>query len=104
MKRKSYRVKFLLIALPLCVAALLTFHLLPSRGAGAAKVDLSEGGAPNIDVNKTVGAVRKATSTQVAALNQFKSNYSNATVRWNSFAGSPDVIMGFYTGASSATD
>src|SRR5205814_4194886 len=103
MKRKNYRMKFLLIALPLCVAALLTFAWLPSRGASGAKLDLSKGGAPNIDVNKTVGAVRKATSAQVAALNQFKSNYSNATLRWNSFAGSPDVMMGFHTGASSDT-
>ena len=103
MKRKHYRVKFLLVALPICVAALLTFAWRPSRGASGAKIDLSKGGAPNIDVNKTVGAVRKATSAQVAALNQFKSNYSNSTVRWNSFAGSPDVMMGFHTGASSDT-
>ena len=103
MKRKSYRARILVFVLPLCIAALLTFALLPSRGATGAKFDLSKGGAPNIDVNATAGAVRKATSAQVAALSQFKSNYSNATVRWNSFAGSPDVMMGFHTGASSDT-
>ncbi len=103
MKRKTYRARILVIGLPLCVAAALSFALLPSRGASGAKFDLSKGGAPNVDVNATAGAVRKATSTQVAALNQFKSNYANASVRWNSFAGSPDVMMGFHTGASNDT-
>ncbi len=90
-----------LIALAMLAAVMLPLR--KSRGAGAPKVDLSKGGAPNIDVNATAAAVRKITSAQTAALNQFKSNYSNATVRWNSFAGSPDVMMGFHTGASSDT-
>src|ERR1041384_7871532 len=103
MKRNNYRRKVLLVALLLCAAALLTFVLRPSRGATGPKFDLSKGGAPNIEVNATAAAVRKVTSAQAAALNQFKSNYSSATVRWNSFAGSPDVMMGFHTGASSDT-
>ncbi len=103
MKRRSYRLRILIVALPLCIAALLTFVLLPSRGATGTKFDPYKLGAPNVDVNATAGAVRKATSAQAAALSQFKTNYSNASVRWNPFAGSPDVMMGFHTGASNDT-
>jgi len=103
MKRKNYRARILMIALPLCVAAASTFFMLPSRGASGTKFDPYKLGAPNVDLNATAGAVRKATSAQTAALNQFKSNYSSASVRWNSFAGSPDVMMGFHTGASNDT-
>jgi Zn-dependent metalloprotease len=104
MKRKTYRARILMIALPLCVAAWSMFLMLPSRGASGTKFDPYKLGAPNVDLNATAGAVRKATSAQTAALNQFKSNYgSQANVRWNSFAGSPDVIMGFHTGASNDT-
>jgi hypothetical protein len=103
MKRRSYRSRILMVAVPLCIAVVLTFVLLPSRGATGAKFDPYKLGAPNVDVNATAAAVRKATSAQTAALNQFKSNYSNASVRWNSFAGSPDVMMGFHTGASNDT-
>src|ERR1043165_2090799 len=100
---KRHRVKLILIIAIAAVAALVMWPLRKSRGAGSPKYDLSKGGAPNIDVNATAAAVRKVTPAQVAALNQFKSNYSSATVRWNSFAGSPDVMMGFHTGASSDT-
>src|ERR1043166_1673126 len=100
---KRHRVKLILIIAIAAVAALVMWPQRKSRGAGAPKYDLSKGGAPNIDVNATARAVRKVTSAQAAALNQFKSNYANATVRWNSFAGSPDVMMGFHTGASSDT-
>lgn len=100
---RRHRVKLILVIALAAVAALVVLPLRKSRGAGAPKVDLSKGGAPNIDVNGTAAAVRKITSAQTAALSQFKSNYSNASVRWNSFAGSPDVMMGFHTGASSDT-
>src|SRR4051812_486110 len=103
MKRTNYRRKALIVLLSLGIATSLSFLLLPSRGATTARFDPYKSGAPNVDVNAAAGAVRKATSAQVAALNQFKSNYSNATVRWNSFAGSPDVMMGFHTGASNDT-
>ncbi len=104
MRRKSYRLAILLFALTLASAAALMFANPRSRGASGSKIDLQKTGAPNIDVNATASAVRKVTSAQAAALNQFKSNYgSQATVRWNSFAGSPDVIMGFHTGASNDT-
>src|SRR5262249_13677684 len=60
-------------------------------------IDIYKRSVPNVDVNATAAAVRKATDAQAAALNQFKSGYSNSTVRWNAFAGSPDVMMGFHT-------
>jgi hypothetical protein len=103
MTRKNYRLRVLMVALPFCIAALLTFLLLPSRSATVTKFDPNKLGAPNVDVNATAAAVRKATSAQTAALNQFKANYVNASVRWNSFAGSPDVMMGFHTPASNDT-
>lgn len=93
-----------MLGLLLLVTGSLVFTLRPSRGANRTGVDLAKHGAPNIDVNATASAARKATSAQVNALNQFKSNYGNqASVRWNSFAGSPDVMMGFHTGASNDT-
>lgn len=94
------------VAAILALAILVTVAVVPwrkSRGAGGAKIDPAKYGAPNIDVNATAGAVRQATSAQLAALTQFKSNYRNATVRWNQFAGSPDVITGFHTSASTDT-
>jgi Zn-dependent metalloprotease len=103
MKRRSYRSRILITALPLCIAALLSFALFPSRGATGTQFNPYKSGAPNVDVNATAAAVRKATSAQTTALNQFKANYSNATVRWNSFAGSPDVMTGFHTEASNDT-
>jgi hypothetical protein len=103
MKRKSYRLRVFMVALPICIAVLLMFVLSPSRGATGAKFNPYKLGAPNVDVNATAAAVRKATSAQTAALNQFKANYSNASVRWNSFAGSPDVIRGFHTEAANDT-
>ena len=103
MKLKSHHSRILLLLLPL-VAALLVFSPFRSRGAGSTGVDLYRATAPNVDVNATAAALRTATQTQLAALDQFKTNYgSQATVRWNAFAGSPDVMMGFHTGASSDT-
>ncbi len=102
MRRNSHLV---IVAVIVAAAAVLLWSpIQPSRGASAAKIDLAKYGAPNVDVNSTVGAVRKATSAQLSAVDQFKSNYGNqATLRWNSFAGSPDVMMGFHTGASGDT-
>lgn len=102
MRRNSH---LIIVALIVAIAAVLLWNpVQPSRGASSAKIDLTKYGAPNVDVNAKVGAVRKATSAQLSAIDQFKSNYGNqATLRWNSFAGSPDVMMGFHTGASSDT-
>ena len=55
--------------------------------------------APQYDLNlaSNVQALRQASSEQLAALNNLKtqSNAPNMTVRWNDFGGSPDVIYDF---------
>ena len=54
---------------------------------------------PNYDLNATraLANTRAATSQQVAALEQLKAaaNAPKATVRWNDFGGSPDVVYDF---------
>jgi Fungalysin metallopeptidase (M36) len=104
LNRKYSRLLGLLL-LPVIAAALLTLPSFPSRGAANAEPpNPYRAGAPNVDINATAAAVRQATSAQLAAINQFKTNYGNqTTIRWNSFAGSPDVIMGFHTAPSSDT-
>jgi hypothetical protein len=82
------------------------FMLAPfsSRGAGTFSFNPYRTKAPAVDANLLTAGLRNATSGQLAALNQFKATYgSQATVRWNPFAGSPDVIMGFHTPPSSDT-
>ncbi len=101
--KRSRLILIALIALT-AVAALLSFSISKSRAGSAGKFDFYKATAPNVDVNATAAAVRKATSAQTTAVNQFKNSYgSQATVRWNAFAGSPDVLRGFHTGASAAT-
>jgi hypothetical protein len=101
--KRRYSILGALLALPV-VVALLMFPSLRSRGAGSKSIDPYKGAVPNVDVNAKSAAVRKANSAQLGALDQFKSSYGSATsVRWNAFAGSPDVMMGFHTGPSSDT-
>ena len=60
--------------------------------------------APSVDVNLFAEALRKPTQAQLLALDQFRSTYgSQATVRWNSFTGSPDSITNLSTPPSSDT-
>jgi fungalysin metallopeptidase (M36) len=101
--KRRYSILGALLALPV-VVALLMFPSLRSRGAGSKTLDPYKGAVPSVDVNAKAAAVRKANSAQLGALDQFKSSYgSAASVRWNAFAGSPDVMMGFHTGPSSDT-
>jgi Zn-dependent metalloprotease len=101
--KRRYSIFGVLLALPV-VVALLAFPSLRSSGAGTSGIDPYKGAVPNVDVNARAAALRKANSAQLAALDQFKSSYgSTASVRWNSFAGSPDVMMGFHTGPSNDT-
>src|SRR5688572_27696229 len=59
---------------------------------------------PSVDVNLTAAVTRLATAAQQQAINNFKATHGDqVTVRWNSFAGSPDVMMGFHTPPSSDT-
>jgi Fungalysin metallopeptidase (M36) len=95
----------ILITLPVLAAALLSLPLFPTRGANPPEpANPYKAGAPNIDVNATAAATRQATSMQLTAINQFKTAYGNqTTLRWNGFAGSPDVMMGFHTAPSNDT-
>ncbi len=55
--------------------------------------------APDFDLNlsSNVQGFRKATNSQLAALNTLKTttNAANMQVRWNDFGGSPDVVYDF---------
>jgi Fungalysin metallopeptidase (M36) len=86
----------------LVVGALIVFPILRSQGAGnASKARPYQPNVPAVDINAKSAALRKATSAQLTAVGQFKSNYGNQTsIRWNAFAGSPDVMMGFHTAPS----
>jgi len=81
-----------------------SFVMLTRRSEGAGSnnnFDMYKDTVPNVDVNSTAAATRDLTSLQQQALDTFKNNYGNqATVRWNKFAGSPDVMMGFHTAPS----
>jgi hypothetical protein len=100
--KRRYSTLGALLVLPLVIATTVVLPPQRSQGAGStAKANPYRPNVPAVDVNATAAALRKASSVQLAALNQFKSNYGNqATVRWNAFAGSPDVISGFHTGPS----
>ena len=100
--KRRYSIFGALLALP--VVALLLFPSLRSRSAAGSSLDPYKGAVPSVDVNAKAAALRKANSVQLAALDQFKSSYgSTAAVRWNAFAGSPDVMTGFHTGPSNDT-
>ena len=62
------------------------------------RLDIYKDRVPNIDVNSTAAVTRQPNALQQQSLNQFKMVYGNqASARWNNFAGSPDVMMGFHT-------
>jgi hypothetical protein len=98
----SHNSKILALLLLVAVTMVMVFPPFTSRGAGSApSFDPYRGPVPGVDVNATAAGLRKATAAQLSAIDQFKSNYgSQARVRWNQFAGSPDVITGFHTGPS----
>src|SRR6185436_8961033 len=103
MKNHQSRIPALILLVSL--STLMLFPRFPSHGAsGTPSFDPHRTAVPNVDVNATAAGLRKATTAQLSAIDQFKNNYGNqTTVRWNSFAGSPDVIRGFHTGPSGDT-
>ena len=103
MKSKTQHSRVLLLLFAAFSTAILTIPSVRSRAAGTASADLYRVTVPNVDVNATVSPVRAATQAQLAAVDQFKTTFGQSTIRWNSFAGSPDVMMGFHTSASSDT-
>ncbi|HZH35047.1 MAG TPA: M36 family metallopeptidase, partial [Pyrinomonadaceae bacterium] len=97
-------------------AIVLTSIYVPSGKVSAASVDSSNAAelsqfyqrsAPNFDLNqaRNLAGLRQATSQQLSALQNFKAatGSPNATVRWNDFGGSPDVIYDFASQPSSAS-
>lgn len=99
---KQHRSKIIALSVALLIATFVILAPLPSEGAGALDFNPYRATAPDIDVNLLKAGIRKATSAQLAALDSFKATYgSQATIRWNPFAGSPDVMMGFHTAPSS---
>jgi hypothetical protein len=102
---KNHQSKIPALILLVAVAVVMVFPPFPASGAsGTPSFDPHRTAVPNVDVNATSAGLRKATVAQLSAIDQFKNNYgSQTTVRWNSFAGSPDVIRGFHTGPSSDT-
>ena len=104
MKSNYSRMLALLTLAALAAAVIFPSYSSTRAGGNTRPIDPYRAVAPNIDVNATSAGLRKATSAQLAAIDQFKNNYGGQTVvRWNSFAGSPDVIRGFHTAASSDT-
>jgi hypothetical protein len=111
MKMKRVRPMFAAALAPMLAACMLaTLPRAQRAGAAAAgtraanDVSLFKKSVPNVDPAMLAGAVRAPTSTQLAALDNFKSAYgASAVVRWNQFAGTPDVISGFHTAPSSDT-
>jgi hypothetical protein len=99
---KSRHSKSIALLLLITLAAVMVFPPFATRSAGGgAGIDPHRTAVPNVDVNATAAGLRQATAAQLSAIDQFKSTYgSGATIRWNSFAGSPDVIRGFHTGPS----
>lgn len=85
-----------------------TLFLLPTHGtkasaAGTPSTDIYARAVPNIDVTQAAAVTRQATGQQTAAAESFKAAYNKATIRWNNFSGSTDVVMGFHTAPSSDT-
>jgi hypothetical protein len=75
-----------------------------AAGTRAADFDIYKKRVPSVDPSLLAGAVRPPTAEQLAALDRFKGAYgAGANVRWNQFAGTPDVISGFHTEPSNDT-
>lgn len=104
MKPRQARKRFLIFSIVPLMAALLLIAPFSSRGAGGFRFDPYHHPVPNIDVSLMAAGLRNATASQLTALDQFKGTYgSQANVRWNAFAGSPDAITNFHTAPSSDT-
>lgn len=102
MKRSSRLA--VIAAAAIAVALVIIAPLSGQKAASTTSASVVKRAVPNVDINMLSSPLRAATSAQLAALNQFKGSYgSQANVRWNPFAGSPDVMMGFHTAALPGT-
>lgn len=105
MKRfRSKLTSFALVALVVSLLVVAPSSSLISRAAGGLDFNPYRATAPEIDINALAAGVRKPTALQLDALDSFKNNYgTRAIVRWDPFAGSPEVMMGFHTQPFSGT-
>ncbi|MBC7910506.1 MAG: M36 family metallopeptidase [Pyrinomonadaceae bacterium] len=106
-KTKRIHRAFIVAAL-VAVLVMAMLVMLPPRATQANNsntvFDRYHRAVPNVDLNLTAAVTRQATALQTQALNQFRNSYGNqAMIRWDNFAGSPDVMMGFHTAPSSGT-
>lgn len=103
------------LVVTLCLAVPLTsfnFSRQTARAAGTTPTNsltahMHARRVPNYDLNLAgkLPPARQATARQLAALDALKSeaNAAKMFVRWNDFAGSPDVMSGFHTAPSAAS-
>jgi Fungalysin metallopeptidase (M36) len=105
-ERKNSMIRLTVIAV-IC-SMIITAVYFPYNSAKAAatpattgNLSLNKRGVPNIDTNLTAQVTRQPTAQQQQAIDQFKGAFgANTTIRWDNFAGSPDMIMGFHTAPS----
>jgi hypothetical protein len=101
--RKDSMIK--LAVLGLVLSMIITAVYFPYKTTEAASnptspngLNLNKRNVPNIDTNLTAQVLRQPTGQQQAAIDQFKGAFgANTMIRWDNFAGSPDMIMGFHT-------
>ena len=94
-------IAFLILAL---LAAIPSGSRTSAAGSTSSKLDLYARRVPDVNTNLLAAVTRQATPAQLAAIENFKSSYgAQASVRWNPFAGSPDVMTGFHTQPSAET-
>jgi hypothetical protein len=107
MKKKNSNYRFCMTAAAILSLIATSLYLLPrtkTQAATTPSTDIYARAVPNIDTNLTATVTRAATDAQLAAADNFKAAYgSQATIRWNNFAGTPEVMMGFHTAPSNAT-
>src|SRR5436189_5676981 len=100
MKSKKFTYRTYITALAVVSLVVTGLCLLPkgttTQAASTPGTDLYTRAVPDIDMNFTSQVTRTPTGEQQAAAANFKAQYSKANVRWNNFAGSPDVMMGFH--------
>lgn len=105
-KINSRHHKFAAVFIISLLAVLMVVTSLPhgARARSSFNFDPYRVHVPDVDNNLLAEGLRKPTALQLQAIDQFRASYGGqATVRWNSFAGSPDVIRGFHTEPSSDT-
>jgi hypothetical protein len=104
-RKREYRGVAALLTLGSIIAIVAAIY--PTQTSKASSNDqagLFQRAVPNVDVNLSAAAARVANGAQQQAINNFRSVYGgNVNITWDSFAGSPDVIMGFHTSPSGDT-